>query len=48
MGDNNVCCEQAMVIFSSKSGGYDYERDLKQGEDDVSNSLETLPNNFAG
>ena len=47
LGDNNACCEQAMVILPPKQG-YCYETKLKQGKDDVSSSLKTLPNDVAG
>ena len=47
LGDNDVCCEQAMVILPLEQG-YGHETNLKQGEDDVNSSLETLPNNVAG
>ena len=46
LGDDNVCSEQDMVILPPKQGDGD-AADLEQGEDDVSHSLETLPNDVA-
>ena len=46
-GDDNVCSEQDMVILPPKQVDDD-TADLEQGEDDVSHSLETLPNDVAG
>ena len=47
LGDDNVCSEQSMVILPPKQGDGD-ATDLKQGEDDVSHCLKTLPNDVAG
>ena len=47
LGDDNVCSEQAMV-FLYPDQEYGYAANLEQGEDDVSSSLETLPNDVAG
>ena len=47
LGDIDVCCEQTMVILPPEQG-YGHETNLKQGEDDVNSSLETLPNDVVG